>query len=63
MGLFDALKKLGGAAVDTALLPVDVVRDLNPLSDDTGVFDGTARRLRKIDRELEEAYEETFEDD
>lgn len=59
MGLFDAFKKLGTAVIDTALLPVDVARDI--VSPDPDM--ATARRGRKILDELEDAYEETFEDD
>jgi hypothetical protein len=58
MGLFDALKNLGSAVVDTALLPVDAAVDgLTGFEDEK-----TLRRLRKLKRELEEAHEESLDD-
>jgi hypothetical protein len=59
MGLFDALGKLGSAVVDTALLPVDAAVDAASGFDN----DATVRRIRKLMRELEEAHEETLDDE
>ena len=33
MGFFDSLGKLGKAAVGTVMLPVDVIRDMNPVGE------------------------------
>lgn len=64
MGLFDALKKVGSAAVQTALLPVDVARDTVTLGGAlTDEYESaTVRRARKIARDASDAYEETFEE-
>lgn len=60
MSFFRALKKIGSAVVDTALLPVDaVIAPFEPFeSRDTSI----ERRIKKIARELQDAHEETFKD-
>lgn len=61
MGFFKALGKLGKAAVGTALLPVDMARELIPDDEDFG--DKTSRRVKKIGSNLEDFLEEVDEDD
>lgn len=59
MGLFKALGNLGKAVKDTVLLPVDVAKDVF----DSGSRESRVeRRVTKIGDEIEEAYEETFDD-
>jgi len=59
MGLFDSFTKLVKATVDTALLPVDVIKDVVTLG---GAVEGkqaaTPKRLEKILEDLQEAYDE-----
>lgn len=57
MGLF---KKLIKGAVDTALLPTDIVRDIILPDADMGAR--TTERLAKLVEDAEKAYEE-LEDD
>ena len=59
MGMFDALVKVVEAAADTALLPVDVAADIASAGDK----DGVERRVAKILKELDDAYEETHDGD
>lgn len=58
MGLFSSLEKLGKAALGTALLPVDIVRECIPGDDDEELGDKVVRRCKKIGRNLEEAIDE-----
>ncbi len=60
MGFFDAIGKLGKAAVGTVLLPVDVVRECIP-SDEDDLGDKVVRRGQKIAKNLEEALDEIDE--
>lgn len=59
MGIFDSLKSLTKAVVDTALLPVDVVVDVatmgRALDDDEPA---TVERIKKIAGKLQDAYDE-----
>lgn len=57
MGFFDSLANLGKAAVGTALLPVDIVRDVGSVVLDEEP-DHTERRARKVVRNLERAVDE-----
>jgi hypothetical protein len=58
MSFFKALGKLSSAVVNTALIPLDVTVDTV-----TGFErNNTAARAKKIKEDLEESYEETFED-
>jgi hypothetical protein len=60
MSIFRSIKKLGAAVVDTALTPVDLVVSAFQIGEpDTAI----ERRVRKIGRDLDEAYEETFGDE
>jgi len=63
MGFFDAIGKLGKAAVGTALLPVDVVREVAGAVTEDGddVGDKVARRGRKIGKNVSEALDEIDE--
>ncbi len=58
MSIFGALGKLAEAVVDTALTPVDATIDAFNLGEPSR----TVARLKKIQRDLEEAYEETTEE-
>lgn len=58
MGLFDGMRSLVKATVDTALLPVDVAADLASF----GEKSTTEKRLEKIFDEVEDAHDETFQD-
>jgi hypothetical protein len=62
MGLFSSLGKLGKAAVGTALLPVDILRDAadQMVEGDVGARH-TRRRSRKIEENLREALDEADE--
>ena len=61
MGLFDAIKNIGSAVVDTALLPLDAAHDAVTLGGAvTDAESKLARRIRKIVDEADEAYEDTF---
>ncbi len=58
MSIFGSIVNLGKAAVDSALLPVDGFMDLV-----TGYEkDRVARRVRKIEAELDEVTEESYDD-
>jgi hypothetical protein len=60
MSIFKSIKKLGSATINTALTPVDLVVSVFQIGEpDTAI----ERRTRKIARDLEEAYEETFGDE
>ena len=63
MGFFDSIVSLSRAAVGTAMLPLDVMRDVGRvvlLTEDDP--DCTDRRLEKIGRNLDRAVEEIDED-
>ncbi len=60
MGLFKALGNLGKVVKDTVLLPVDVAKDVLDVG---GKDSRVERRVTKISDEIEEAYEETFDDE
>jgi hypothetical protein len=59
LSLFGAFKKLGSAVVNTALIPVDVAVDA--VTGSPG--DNTVRRVKKVGADLEDAHEESFDDD
>lgn len=63
MSIFRALRKVTEAAIDSALLPVDVVADCLGVSlfreEDEPYF---VRRTKKIANELAEAIDESFDD-
>lgn len=62
MGFFDAIGKLGKAAVGVAMLPVDVVKDTVTLGGAiTDEESAIAKRVRKIVRNVDEATEEIDE--
>lgn len=63
MGFFNALGKLGKAAVGTALLPVDAVRDVaarvvDPFEEDGAHEDHAAARIEKIGNNVSDALDE-----
>lgn len=62
MGFFDAIGKLGKAAVGVVMLPVDTVKDAvtlgGALTDEESAI---AKRVRKIARNVGEATEEIDE--
>jgi len=64
MGLFDAIKNVGSAAVKTAVLPVSVAADIATLGglsvDRDESF--TASNLKGVGRKLSEAYDDVVED-
>ncbi len=62
MGIFDSLKSLTKAAVDTALLPVDVVVDVTTMGRASDNEEpATVERIKKIAGKLQEAYDEIEE--
>lgn len=62
MGLFDALGKVGKAAVGTAMLPVDAARDaVGLVTEDIESESKVAKRGRKIAKNLDEAVDEIDE--
>ena len=60
MGFFDALGSVGKAVVNTAIVPVDVARDVvtlgGALSDEDETY--TGKRARKIGRNLNNVVDE-----
>jgi hypothetical protein len=65
MSIFRAIKKLGSATVQTALLPIDIALDScgAPLMR-SGNREGqmfSVDRVKRIGRDLKDAYEETGE--
>jgi len=60
MGIFKALGNIGKAVKDTVLLPVDVARDVLDMNSNESKVE---RRVTKISDEIENAYEETFNDE
>lgn len=61
MGLFDSLKDLGKAAVGTAMIPIDVVRECTDFYSDDNLGDKVIRRTKKIKRNLSNAIDEIDE--
>lgn len=64
MSFFDAIGKLGRAAIGTALLPVDFMKDAVTLGGvSIGEESALIKRARKIAQNLEDGLEEIDEDE
>jgi hypothetical protein len=61
MGFFKSIGRLTKAAVGTAMLPVDVVRDTFDFDSTNDFFEHTERRARKIAKNTRKAIEEIDE--